>query len=46
VTEAQKSNTELRGQLAELRQEREADLVEINDLIEQIRPMMEGNTNA
>ena len=46
LTEAQKANTTLREQLAELRQEREGDLVEINKLIEQIRPLMEGNANA
>ncbi len=46
LTEAQEANAALREQLAGLRQEREGDLVEINKLIEQIRPLMEGNDNA
>jgi small-conductance mechanosensitive channel len=46
LTEAQEANAALRAQLAELRQEREGDLVEVNNLIEQIRPLMEGNDNA
>ena len=46
LTEAQETNTALRAQLAELRQEREGDLLEINKLIEQIGPLMEGSTNA
>ncbi|OUS08395.1 hypothetical protein A9Q96_02785 [Rhodobacterales bacterium 52_120_T64] len=46
LAEAQETNTALREQLAGLRQERETDLAEINELIEQIRPLMEGNNNA
>ena len=46
LAEAQETNMALREQLAGLRQERETDLAEINELIEQIRPLMEGNNNA
>ncbi|PCJ74023.1 MAG: hypothetical protein COA53_10950 [Rhodobacteraceae bacterium] len=46
LNEAQETNAALRAQLDGLRQEREGDLVEINKLIEQIRPLMEGNSNA
>lgn len=44
--EAQEANAALRAQLIELRREREGDLVEISKLIEEIRPLMEGNSNA
>lgn len=46
LSEAQDANVALREQLTALRQDREGDLIEINKLIEQIRPLMEGNDNA
>jgi len=46
LTDPQKTNAALHVQLAELRQERESDLLEINELIEKIRPLMEGDSNA
>lgn len=46
LSEAQETNAALRAQLDGLRREREGDLVEISKLIEQIRPLMEGNSNA
>ena len=46
MIEAQETNSALHKKLTGLRQEREGDLLEINQLIEQIRPLMEGNTNA
>jgi len=46
LVEAQEANEALRAQLENLRQERQDDLAEINTLIEKIRPLMEGDTNA
>ncbi len=46
LDESQKTNAALREQLAGFRQERESDLVEINELIKQIGPLLEGSTNA
>jgi len=46
LTAAQDTNVELQKQIQEVRSERAGDLVEVNKLIEQIRPLMEGNENA
>ncbi len=42
----QEVNAKLRTQLNELRAQRESDLAEVNKLIEQLNPLMEGNANA
>ena len=42
----QEVNAKLRTQLNELRAQREGDLAEVNKLIEQLNPLMEGNANA
>ncbi len=46
LTTAQDINVELQKQIQEVRSERAGDLAEVNKLIEQIRPLMEGNENA
>lgn len=46
LSAAQETNAELQKQIQEVRSERAGDLAEINNLIEQIRPLMEGNENA
>ena len=46
LTAAQDTNVELQKQIQEVRSERAGDLAEVNKLIEQIRPLMEGNENA
>jgi small-conductance mechanosensitive channel len=46
LTAAQDTNLELQKQIQEVRSERAGDLAEVNKLIEQIRPLMEGNENA
>lgn len=43
---AQETNAELQRQIQEIRSDRAGDLAEVNKLIEQIRPLMEGNENA
>jgi len=42
----QEANAQLRSQLNELRTLREGDLADVNKLIEQLSPLMEGNDNA
>ena len=43
---AQKANEDLHRQIQEIRSDRAGDLAEVNKLIEQIRPLMEGNDDA
>lgn len=40
------TNADLHQQIQEIRSDRAGDLAEINTLIEQIRPLMEGNEDA
>ena len=42
----QENNAKLQTQLNQLRTQREDDLAEVNKLIEQLNPLMEGNDNA
>ena len=42
----QEFNAKLQTQLSELRTQREGDLAEVNNLIEQLNPLMEENDNA
>ena len=42
----QEINANLQTQLNQLRTQRESDLAEVNKLIEQLNPLMEGNDNA
>ena len=46
LASAQEENATLRESLRGLRQKREHDLAEVNELIEQIRPLMEGEDDA
>lgn len=46
LAEAQKVNGDLHRQIQEIRSDRAGDLAEVNKLIEQIRPLMEGNEDA
>ncbi len=39
-------NAKLQTQLSQLRTQRESDLAEVNKLIDQLNPLMEGNGNA
>lgn len=39
-------NAELRQKLDSLQAQRTADLADLNELLEQLRPMMEGTANA
>lgn len=43
---AQETNAELHKQIEAFKSDRENDLAEVNKLIEQIRPLMEGNDDA
>ena len=42
----QENNAKLQTQLNQLRTQREDDLAEVNKLIEQLNPLMEGSDNA
>ena len=43
---AHETNAELQRQISAFKVDRENDLAEVNNLIEQIRPLMEGNDDA